>query len=95
MIDAKQAFAGFSNAAPITVAALYVLARAVEDTGALRPLIDAALGRAEGQRAGILRLGAAGRRGLRLPEQHADRRDADAARLGVGGGAQRLALALS
>lgn len=57
VIDAKQAFAGFSNAAPITVAALYVLARAVEDTGALRPMIAAALGRAEGQRAGILRIG--------------------------------------
>lgn len=57
VIDAKQAFAGFSNAAPITVAALYVLARAVEDTGALRPLIDAALGRSESQRAGLLRIG--------------------------------------
>jgi di/tricarboxylate transporter len=44
VIDEKQAFSGFANAAPITVAALYVLARAVEDTGALRPLVRGALG---------------------------------------------------
>jgi hypothetical protein len=31
IIDANEAFSGFSNSAPITVAALYVLARAVED----------------------------------------------------------------
>lgn len=35
VIDAEQAFSGFSNPAPITVAALYVLAGAVEITGAL------------------------------------------------------------
>jgi di/tricarboxylate transporter len=44
VIDAAQAFSGFSNSAPITVAALYVLARAVEDSGALRPLVHGALG---------------------------------------------------
>ncbi|HUF31651.1 MAG TPA: SLC13 family permease [Acidimicrobiales bacterium] len=33
--DASQAFSGFSNPAPITVAALYVVAAAVEATGAL------------------------------------------------------------
>jgi di/tricarboxylate transporter len=44
VIDAGQAFSGFSNSAPITVAALYVLARAVEDSGALRPLVRGALG---------------------------------------------------
>jgi di/tricarboxylate transporter len=43
VIDERQAFSGFSNPAPITVAALYVLARAVEDTGALRPLVRSAL----------------------------------------------------
>ncbi|MGH2735474.1 MAG: SLC13 family permease, partial [Actinomycetota bacterium] len=35
VIDEEQAFAGFSNPAPITVAALYVLAAAVEKTGTL------------------------------------------------------------
>src|SRR5688500_7653426 len=44
VIDAQQAFAGFSNPAPITVAALYVIARAVEKTGALQPLVRTALG---------------------------------------------------
>jgi di/tricarboxylate transporter len=35
VIDAGQAFAGFSNSAPITVAALYVLAGGVASTGAM------------------------------------------------------------
>jgi di/tricarboxylate transporter len=35
VIDGGQAFVGFSNPAPITVAALYVLARGVEVSGAL------------------------------------------------------------
>ncbi len=56
VIDARQAFSGFSNAAPITVAALYVLARAVEDTGILRPLVAAALGEGRGERVSLLRL---------------------------------------
>lgn len=56
VIDERQAFAGFSNAAPITVAALYVLARAVEDTGALRPLVRGALGGGGGLRAHLMRL---------------------------------------
>src|SRR5512145_73908 len=55
VIDERQAFAGFANAAPLTVAALYVLARAVEDTGALRPLVRGALGGGT-PRTGILRL---------------------------------------
>jgi di/tricarboxylate transporter len=56
VIDERQAFSGFSNAAPITVAALYVLARAVEDTGALRPLVRSALRSSAGLRANLLRL---------------------------------------
>jgi di/tricarboxylate transporter len=56
VIDARQAFAGFSNAAPITVAALYVLARAVEDSGALRPLVAGALGSGVGARRSLLRM---------------------------------------
>ncbi|MEO6445214.1 MAG: SLC13 family permease [Gemmatimonadaceae bacterium] len=57
VINANQAFAGFSNAAPITVAALYVLARAVEDSGALRPLVNAALGGSSNDVVRLLRLG--------------------------------------
>jgi len=56
VITPEQAFSGFSNPAPITVAALYVLARAVEKTGALRPLVAAALGRGEHQRGALVRL---------------------------------------
>jgi di/tricarboxylate transporter len=57
VIDERQAFSGFSNAAPITVAALYVLARAVEDTGALRPLVRSALSGGGGIRRSLMRLG--------------------------------------
>ncbi|RIL04995.1 MAG: SLC13 family permease [Proteobacteria bacterium] len=57
VIDTAQAFSGFSNPAPITVAALYVLARAIEDTGALRPLVTAALGDGTGLRTSLLRIG--------------------------------------
>jgi di/tricarboxylate transporter len=56
VIDERQAFAGFGNPAPITVAALYVLARAVEDTGALRPLVHAALSGDGGPRRSLFRL---------------------------------------
>jgi di/tricarboxylate transporter len=48
VLTPAEAFSGFSNAAPITVAALYVLARAVERTGALQPIVAATMG--EGQR---------------------------------------------
>ncbi len=51
-----QAFAGFANAAPITVAALYVLARAVEKSGALQPMVKTMLGRGTGQRTVLTRL---------------------------------------
>ncbi len=43
VIDAEQALSGFSNPAPITVAALFVVARAVEKTGALQPLVSSML----------------------------------------------------
>lgn len=45
VIDEDEAFAGFSNPAPITVAALYVLAGAAEATGALEGLTQRVLGR--------------------------------------------------
>ncbi|MBI1722475.1 MAG: anion permease [Gemmatimonadetes bacterium] len=56
VVTPAQAFAGFSNPAPITVAALYVLARAVEKTGALQPLIAATLGEGRGGRGALARL---------------------------------------
>jgi di/tricarboxylate transporter len=56
IIEPNEAFSGFSNSAPITVAALYVLARAVEDSGALRPLVRAALGGGGSEVVRLLRL---------------------------------------
>lgn len=56
VIDVDQALAGFSNPGPITVAALYVLAAAVEKTGALRPIIDRTLGERGKLRRPLLRL---------------------------------------
>lgn len=38
VMDAGQAFSGFSNPAPLTIAALYVLAGAVTKSGAIQPL---------------------------------------------------------
>jgi di/tricarboxylate transporter len=52
----EQALSGFSNAAPITVAALYVLARAVEKTGALAPLVSSMLGSGSSPRRSLARL---------------------------------------
>jgi di/tricarboxylate transporter len=48
IIDPTQAFAGFSNAAPLTVAALYVVARAAQKTGLLTPLTGRLLGNHSG-----------------------------------------------
>ena len=56
VIDTAQALQGFSNPAPITVAALYVLARAVEKTGLLQPMVSGMLGKGTGQRAALARL---------------------------------------
>jgi di/tricarboxylate transporter len=56
VIDVEAAFSGFSNPAPVTVAALFVVAAAVEKTGALQPLINAALGDGNGGRLRLLRL---------------------------------------
>jgi di/tricarboxylate transporter len=44
VVEPEEAFSGFSNAAPITVAALYVLAAGIEKTGALTPLMQNTLG---------------------------------------------------
>lgn len=56
VIGPDQAFAGLSNPAPITVAALYVLAGAVEKTGALQPLVSRMLDSARGARRELARL---------------------------------------
>jgi len=56
VISVNEALAGFSNPAPITVAALFVVAAAVERTGALQPMVNAALARGGGERASLLRL---------------------------------------
>jgi di/tricarboxylate transporter len=44
VIDIPEAFAGFSNPAPLTVAALYVVAAAVQKSGLLERLAGAVLG---------------------------------------------------
>lgn len=48
VVSAAEALSGFSNPAPFTVAALYVVARAVEKTGGLQPLLGALLGKGNG-----------------------------------------------
>lgn len=58
IVDPTQALAGFSNPAPITVAALFVLARAVEKTGALTPVVRGALGKDTGSRSSLARMAA-------------------------------------
>ncbi len=55
VLDAGQAFAGFANPAPITIAALYVVAAGVERTGALAGVVRRVLG-GVGQSSGFARL---------------------------------------
>ena len=56
VITPAQAFGGFSNPAPITVAALYVVSRAVQKTRALQPFVATTLGGSENQRWTLARL---------------------------------------
>ena len=56
VVTPADAFQGFANPAPITVAALYVLARAVERTGALQPIVSATLGAGRSVRMALARL---------------------------------------
>jgi len=56
VLTPAQAFQGFSNPAPITVAALYVLARAVEKSGAMQPVVKGMLGQGSGARTALARL---------------------------------------
>ncbi len=45
VLEPAEAFAGFGNPAPITVAALYVVAAGIERTGVLNRLVRALAGR--------------------------------------------------
>jgi len=56
VIDVGQALSGFSNPAPFTVAALYVVAAAVQKTGALTPLLQRTLGERGSVRRPLLRV---------------------------------------
>ncbi len=56
IITPAQAFAGFSNPAPLTVAMLYVAARAIERTNALTPVLQSVLKPGHGLRATMARL---------------------------------------
>ncbi|WP_370326527.1 SLC13 family permease [Euzebya sp.] len=56
VITPEQAFSGFSNPAPITVAALYVLAGAVQRTGVLTSVVGRLLGGAAGPRVLLARV---------------------------------------
>jgi len=48
VLTPAEALTGFSNPAPFTVAALFIIARAVEKTGGLQPLLRALLGGRQG-----------------------------------------------
>jgi len=50
VVTPAEALSGFSNPAPFTVGALYVVARAVEKTGGLQPLLGVLLGGGRGRR---------------------------------------------
>jgi di/tricarboxylate transporter len=56
VVTPQQALVGFSNPAPLTVAALFVLARAVEKTGGIQPILAAALGNGQGPRRVLARM---------------------------------------
>jgi len=56
VIDTSQALRGFSNPAPITIGALYILARSVDKTGALNPIMTKTLGTGDGHRTSLTRL---------------------------------------
>jgi di/tricarboxylate transporter len=56
VITTEEAFAGFSNPAPLTIAVLYILAAAAARTGLLQPLVASTLGRRRSVRGGLGRL---------------------------------------
>jgi di/tricarboxylate transporter len=56
IVTPGEALSGFSNPAPLTVAALFILARAVEKTGALTPIVQAVLGKNGSIRGSLARM---------------------------------------
>jgi len=56
VITPAETFAGFGNPAPITVAALYVIARAAEKTAILQPLLERLMGQGGGGRWAMTKL---------------------------------------
>lgn len=56
VVTTEEAFAGFSNPAPLTIAALYIVAAAVTRTGLLRQPLSAALSQTTSQRSALARL---------------------------------------
>lgn len=56
VLTPEQSLAGFANPAPFTVAALYVVARAVDKTGAIQPLLSRTLGGVRTTRLALARL---------------------------------------
>jgi len=56
VLSPADALAGFSNPAPFSVAALYVVARAVEKTGAIQPLLRSSLEGVRSSRRALARL---------------------------------------
>jgi len=56
VLSPQDALAGFSNPAPFSVAALYVVARAVEKTGAIQPLLRSTLEGVRSPRRALARL---------------------------------------
>src|SRR5918999_3480489 len=56
IITAEDAFSGFSNEAPFVIAALLVVARAVDAAGIMQPLVDALFSRVRSARALMARL---------------------------------------
>ena len=56
VVSPQQAFSGFSSEAPIIIAALLVLGRAVELSGLLQPIVAAIFGRVGNMHALVARL---------------------------------------
>ena len=56
IVTPAEALIGFSNTAPITIAALYVAAKAIEQTGLLEPIVARVLGENSGLRGSLARL---------------------------------------
>lgn len=56
IVTPTEALVGFSNKAPITIAALYVAAKAIEQTGILEPVVARVLGETGSLRGSLARL---------------------------------------